>query len=88
MKDARTAKIVSMLHEKRIPVFFNRYMRNRQKHRFLKDIDTIRSRPEYTGYVFYEVNSYVNYNADGTCTFKYPEIVRAIRHAAKIGAGE
>ena len=88
MKDARTAEIVSMLHEKRIPVFFNRYMRNHDKHRFLKDIDTIRSRPEYTGYVFYEVYSYVNYNADGTCTFKYPEIVRAIRHAAQSDAGE
>jgi hypothetical protein len=88
MKDARTVEIVSMLHEKRIPVFFNRYMRNHEKHRFLKDIDTIRSRPEYTGYVFYEVYSYVNYNADGTCTFKYPEIVRAIRHAAQGDAGE
>jgi len=88
MKDARTAEIVSMLHEQRIPVFFNRYMRNHDKHRFLKDIDTIRSRPEYTGYVFYEVYSYVNYNADGTCTFKYPEIVKAIRHAAQSGAAE
>jgi len=86
MKDARTAEIVSMLHEKRIPVFFNRYMRNYENHRFLKDIDTIRSRPEYTGYVFYEVYSYVNYNADGTCTFKYPEIVKAIRHAAQSDA--
>jgi hypothetical protein len=32
--------------------------------------------------------SYVNYNADGTGTFKYPEIVRAIRHAAQGDAGE
>jgi hypothetical protein len=83
MKDARTAQIVALLHKRRIPVFFNRYMRSHEKHRFLNDIDTIRSRPEYTGYVFYEVYSYVNYNADGTCTFKYPEIVAAIRHAAQ-----
>ncbi len=86
MKDARTAEIVAMLHEKRIPVFFNRYMRSHEKHRFLKDIDTIRSRPEYTGYVFYEVHSYVNYNVDGTCTFKNPDIVKAIRHAAQSDA--
>jgi len=86
MNDARTAEIVSMLDEKSIPVFFNRYMRNHEKRRFLKDIDTIRSRPEYTGYVFYEVYSYVNYNADGTCTFKYPEITKAIRHAAQCDA--
>jgi hypothetical protein len=31
---------------------------------------------------FYEVYSYINYNANGSCTFKYPEIVEAIRHAA------
>jgi hypothetical protein len=72
-----------MLHEKGIPVFFNRYMRNHQKHRFLTDIDAIRARPEYTGYVFYEVHAFVNYNADGTCTFKNSEIVQAIRHAAQ-----
>jgi hypothetical protein len=83
MKDARTAEIVALLHKRRIPVFFNRYMRSYEKHRFLNDIDTIRSRREYTGYVFYEVYSYVNYNADGTCTFKYPEITKAIRHAAQ-----
>jgi hypothetical protein len=83
MKDARTAEIVALLHKRRIPVFFNRYMRSYDKHRFLNDIDTIRSRPEYTGYVFYEVYSYVSYNADGTCTFKYPEITKAIRHAAQ-----
>jgi hypothetical protein len=72
-----------MLSERRIPVFFNRYMRRNQRQRFVRDIEAIRERPQYAGYVFYEVAGYVDYNPDGTCTFRYPEIVRAIRHAAR-----
>lgn len=88
MNDARTTEIVSLLHEKDIPVFFNRYMRPHEQGRFLSDIDAIRARQEYAGYVFYEVAAFVNYNSDGTCTFKYPEIVEAIRYAAQAEVGK
>ena len=88
MKDARTAEIVSMLTERNIPVFFNRYMRSHEHGRFLSDIDAIRARPEYVGYVFYEIAAFVNYNSDGTCSFKNPKIVEAIRHAAQADAGK
>ncbi len=88
MKDVRTTEIVSLLNEKGIPVFFNRYMRPHEKGRFLSDIDAIRARPGYAGYVFYEVASFVSYNSDGTCTFKYPEIVEAIRHAVQADVGK
>jgi hypothetical protein len=88
MEDARTTEIVSMLTERNIPVFFNRYMRSHEHGRFLSDIDAIRARPEYVGYVFYEIAAFVNYNSDGTCSFKNPKIVEAIRHAAQADAGK
>ena len=83
LQDEPTARIAAACLAKGIPIHFNRYIRDQEADRILRDVDTIRADLRFSGYVFYEVCSYIQYHPDGICTFRIPAVPKAMRLAGR-----
>ena len=81
LQDEPTDRIAAACLKKGIPIHFNRYIRDQEADRILRDVDAIRDDPRFSGYVFYEVCSYIQYHPDGTCAFRLPTVPKAMRLA-------
>ncbi|MBN2294488.1 MAG: hypothetical protein JXM70_18815 [Pirellulales bacterium] len=79
-----TQAIADACKAKGIPIHYNRYV-GRNSH-IMKEIDIIRNDPRFAGFIFYEVCAYINYNKDGTTSFKMPQIPPAMAYAAGCSA--
>ena len=83
LKHPVTNAIADACAEKEIPIYYSRYVNRTNNLR--ADVEKIRSDPRFSGFVFYEVATYMKYNADGTTVFKLPHIAEAMKAAAGQG---
>lgn len=64
-----------------LPITVNRYVETPGE-KLTDEVQRVKSDGRFSGFIFYEVNSYINFGAHpGECTFKYPPVVKAISDA-------